>query len=58
MRRALVALCIAGGLNAVSVAAAQNPAQPALPPATMADVVRDSTGAPIDDAEVVVREMT
>jgi hypothetical protein len=58
MRRALVALCIAGGLNAVSVAAAQNPAQPALPPATMAGVVRDSTGAPIADAEVVVREMT
>src|SRR6478672_4616345 len=58
MRRTLVALCIAGGLSAVSVAAAQNPAQPALAPSTIAGIVRDSTGAPIADAEIVVRELT
>lgn len=56
MRRALNALAIA--LGAASVAAGQNPAQPALPPATIAGVVRDSTGTPIADAEVVVRELT
>ena len=56
MRRALAALGIV--LGAASPAAGQNPAQPTLPPATLAGVVRDSTGAPIADAEVVVRELT
>jgi len=53
MRRALVALGIF--LGAASAAAGQNPA---LAPSTLVGVVRDSTGAPIGDAEVVVRELT
>ena len=56
MRRALVALGIV--LGAASAAAGQNPATPALPPASLTGVVHDSTGAPIADAEVVVRELT
>ncbi len=55
MRRTLVALGIAFG--AASVAAGQNPVPTPLAPATLAGVVRDSTGAPIPDAEVVVREL-
>ena len=56
MRRTLAAVGIA--LATASAAAGQNPAQTALSPATIAGVVRDSTGAPIADAEVVVRELT
>ncbi len=56
MRRPLVALVIA--VATARGAAGQNPAPPALLPATIAGVVRDSTGAPIADAEVVVRELT
>ncbi len=56
MQRTLAALGFAVGF--ARAAAAQNPAQPALAPATIAGVVRDSTGAPIADAEVVVRELT
>src|SRR6476620_5111320 len=53
MRRALAALGIL--LGAAGAAAGQNPA---LAPSTIAGVVRDSTGAPIPDAEIVVRELT
>jgi hypothetical protein len=56
MRRTLVVLGLC--LGTASAAAGQNPAQPALAPATIAGVVRDSAGAPIADAEVVVRELT
>ena len=56
MRRALAALGIVFG--AASSVAGQSPAPPALSPSTIAGVVRDSTGAPIADAEVVVRELT
>jgi len=56
MRARLAAIGLALGI--ATGAGAQNPAQPALAPATLAGVVRDSTGAPIADAEVVVRELT
>jgi hypothetical protein len=58
MRRTLAAIGLA--LGTASVVPAQNPATPAppLPAATLTGVVRDSTGAPIADAEVIVRERT
>jgi len=56
MRQSVAAFAI--GLVAASAAFGQNPSPPALAPSTIAGVVRDSTGAPISDAEVVVRELT
>jgi hypothetical protein len=56
MRRALAAIGAALALG--TAASGQNPTVPPLPPASIAGVVRDSTGAPIADAEVVVRELT
>ncbi|HEV8217823.1 MAG TPA: carboxypeptidase-like regulatory domain-containing protein, partial [Gemmatimonadaceae bacterium] len=56
MRARLAGIGLALGI--ATAAGAQNPAQPPLAPATMVGVVRDSTGAPIADAEVVIRELT
>lgn len=53
MRARLAAIGLALGI--ATAAGAQNPP---LAPATMVGVVRDSTGAPIADAEVIIRELT